>query len=41
MDLGIAQAYDLAGGVIAASFAEMEGRQGMDAFIEKRPPPKY
>lgn len=41
MDLGIAQAYDLAGGVIASSFAEEEGRQGMDAFIDKRPPPRY
>jgi len=25
--------------VIAASFAHEEGRQGMDAFIDKRPPP--
>jgi enoyl-CoA hydratase/carnithine racemase len=41
MDLGIAQAYELAGGVIAASFSHAEGRQGMDAFIEKRPPPKH
>ena len=38
MDLGVAQAYELAGGVIAASFAHPEGREGMDAFIEKRPP---
>ena len=41
MDLGVAQAYELAGGVIAASFAHAEGRQGMDAFIEKRPPPRH
>ena len=41
MDLGVAQAYELAGGVIAASFGHTEGRQGMDAFIEKRPPPKH
>ncbi len=41
MDLGVDQAYDLAGGVIAASFSEPEGRQGMDAFIDKRPPPSY
>jgi enoyl-CoA hydratase/carnithine racemase len=41
MDLGLAQAYALASGVIAASFAHEEGRQGMDAFIEKRPPPKH
>jgi enoyl-CoA hydratase/carnithine racemase len=41
MDLGVPQAYELAGGVIAASFGHPEGRQGMDAFIEKRPPPKH
>lgn len=40
MDLGLEQAYALASGVIAASFAHDEGREGMDAFIEKRPPPK-
>ncbi len=38
MDLGVAQAYELAGGVISASFAHPEGAEGMDAFIEKRPP---
>ena len=38
MDLGVAAAYELAGGVIAASFAHPEGREGMDAFIEKRAP---
>lgn len=41
MDLGIDKAYDLAGGVIAASFSAAEGMQGMDAFIDKRPPPAY
>ena len=41
MDLGLEQAYKLASGVIAASFAHEEGRAGMDAFIEKRPPPKH
>ena len=41
MDLGLQQAYALASGVIAASFAHEEGRAGMDAFIEKRPPPKH
>jgi enoyl-CoA hydratase/carnithine racemase len=41
MDLGLEQAYALASGVIAASFAHEEGRSGMDAFIEKRPPPKH
>jgi enoyl-CoA hydratase/carnithine racemase len=39
MDLGIGKAYDLASQVIASSFAHEEGRAGMDAFIEKRPPP--
>jgi enoyl-CoA hydratase/carnithine racemase len=41
MNLGLEQAYALASGVIAASFAHAEGRAGMDAFIEKRPPPKH
>ena len=40
MDLGLAQAYQLASTAIACSFAHDEGRAGMDAFIEKRPPPK-
>jgi enoyl-CoA hydratase/carnithine racemase len=39
MDLGLAKAYDTASSVIAQSFAGDEGRAGMDAFIEKRPPP--
>jgi enoyl-CoA hydratase/carnithine racemase len=39
MDLGLEKAYELAGRVIAESFAHEEGREGMDAFIEKRPPP--
>ena len=38
MDLGVAPAYALASGVISASFAHSEGKEGMDAFIEKRPP---
>jgi enoyl-CoA hydratase/carnithine racemase len=41
MDLGVPQAYALASGVIASSFAHEEGRAGMEAFIEKRPPPEY
>jgi enoyl-CoA hydratase/carnithine racemase len=41
MDLGLAKAYELASGVIASRFAHEEGRAGMDAFIEKRPPPKH
>jgi enoyl-CoA hydratase/carnithine racemase len=39
MDLGVEKAYDLASQVIAASFAHDEGREGMEAFIAKRPPP--
>jgi enoyl-CoA hydratase/carnithine racemase len=39
MDLGIEKAYDLASTTIAASFAHAEGQLGMEAFIEKRPPP--
>jgi enoyl-CoA hydratase/carnithine racemase len=40
MDLGVQKAYDLASQVISSSFAHEEGREGMDAFIEKRPPPR-
>ena len=38
MELDIERAYELAGKVIATSFAHEEGREGIDAFIEKRPP---
>ena len=38
MDMGLAKAYEHASQVIASSFAHPEGREGMDAFIEKRPP---
>ena len=41
MELGVARAYDLASGAISGAFAHEEGRAGMDAFIEKRPPPKH
>jgi enoyl-CoA hydratase/carnithine racemase len=41
MDMNLEQAYKLASGVISASFAHDEGKAGMDAFIEKRPPPKH
>ena len=41
VDLSLEQAYAVASGVIAASFAHEEGRAGMEAFIEKRPPPKH
>jgi len=39
MDQSLERAYDIAGRIISASFAHEEGRAGMDAFIEKRPPP--
>ena len=41
MDMGLAKAYEHANQVIASSFAHPEGREGMEAFIDKRPPPKY
>ena len=40
MDMGVGAAYQLAAKVISESFTLPEGRAGMDAFIEKRPPPK-
>ena len=39
MEMGTEKAYEVAGKVISASFAHEEGREGMDAFIDKRPPP--
>ena len=41
MDLGVAKAYELASGVISASFAHAEGRAGMDAFLEKKKRPRH
>jgi enoyl-CoA hydratase/carnithine racemase len=41
MEHGAAKAYELASCAISASFAHDEGRQGMDAFLEKRPPPRH
>ena len=41
LDLGVAKAYELASSVISGAFAHEEGRAGMDAFIDKRPPPKH
>jgi len=38
LEMGLERAYELAGHVIASSFAHEEGREGMDAFIEKRSP---
>jgi len=39
MGMDLTRAYDLAGEVISSSFAHAEGRAGMEAFIDKRPPP--
>ncbi|MGQ0653945.1 MAG: enoyl-CoA hydratase [Betaproteobacteria bacterium] len=39
MDAGVARAYDIASCAISASFAHQEGREGMEAFIDKREPP--
>ena len=41
MEMPLAKAYPYASGVISASFAHDEGRAGMDAFLEKKSPPKY
>lgn len=41
MELGARKAYEVASCAISASFAHDEGRQGMDAFLEKRPPPRH
>jgi enoyl-CoA hydratase/carnithine racemase len=38
LDLDVPAAYALASEVISASFAHPEGREGMAAFLEKRPP---
>jgi enoyl-CoA hydratase/carnithine racemase len=38
MDMDLPMAYALAGEVIASDFAHPEGREGMNAFIEKRKP---
>ena len=38
MDMDLTQAYALAGQVIASDFAHREGKEGMNAFIEKLPP---
>jgi enoyl-CoA hydratase/carnithine racemase len=40
IQMRLGDAYEFAGRVIADAFAQEEGRQGMKAFIEKRPPPK-
>lgn len=40
LDLGVENAYALASKVISESFVHAEGKAGMDAFIDKKPPPK-
>lgn len=40
MDMGVDSAYALSSRVISESFVHAEGIAGMDAFIEKRPPPR-
>ena len=39
MELGVARAYEVASCAISASFVHHEGREGMDAVIDKREPP--
>ncbi len=41
MDLGVEKAYDIASSAISSSFAHQEGREGMNAFIDKRKPPEH
>jgi enoyl-CoA hydratase/carnithine racemase len=40
MDMGVDRAYALASRVISESFIHPEGIAGMEAFIDKKPPPK-
>jgi enoyl-CoA hydratase/carnithine racemase len=41
MELGAQKAYEVASCAISASFAHDEGQQGMEAFLDKRPPPRH
>ena len=38
LDLSVADAYAMAGHAIACDFFSDDGREGVDAFLEKRPP---
>jgi len=38
VELGLGQAYDFAGGVMACSLLDADAHEGIDAFVEKRPP---
>jgi len=38
VELGLGQAYDFAGGVMACSLLDADAHEGIDAFVEKRAP---
>src|SRR5437868_10233790 len=38
VELGLTQAYDFAGGVMACSLLDTDAHEGIDAFVEKRAP---
>ena len=38
IELGLAQAYEFAGGVMACSLLDADAHEGIDAFVEKRAP---
>jgi enoyl-CoA hydratase/carnithine racemase len=38
VELGLAQAYEFAGGVMACSLLDADAHEGIDAFVEKRAP---
>jgi len=38
VELGLGPAYDFAGGVMACSLLDADAHEGIDAFVEKRPP---
>jgi enoyl-CoA hydratase/carnithine racemase len=38
IDLGLEPAYQLAGEAMACSLLESDAHEGIDAFVEKRPP---
>jgi len=38
VELGLTQAYDFAGGVMACSLLDADAHEGIDAFVEKRAP---
>ncbi len=38
IELGLAQAYEFAGGIMACSLLDADAHEGIDAFVEKRAP---